>query len=196
MQIERVHGPDIQPYVEDLAQLRIRVFREFPYLYDGDLAYERDYLETYARSAESLFVLALDGARVVGVSTGLPMADETEAFRRPFEAQGLDTRDVFYFGESVLDAAYRGQGLGVRFFAEREDHARRLGRFRWCAFCAVERPADHPLRPAGYRPLDEFWARRGYRHHPQLRTEFHWKDVDQPDETAKPMSFWLREIAT
>jgi hypothetical protein len=33
--------------VQDLAQLRITVFREFPYLYDGDLAYEQNYLRTY-----------------------------------------------------------------------------------------------------------------------------------------------------
>ena len=34
--------------VPDLARLRIGVFREFPYLYDGSLDYERDYLADYA----------------------------------------------------------------------------------------------------------------------------------------------------
>ena len=33
---KRVTGSDIAPHVEDLARLRIEVFREFPYLYDGD----------------------------------------------------------------------------------------------------------------------------------------------------------------
>lgn len=182
------------PYIDDLARLRITVFRAFPYLYEGTVDYERDYLATYARSAESLFVLALDGETVVGASTGIPMSEETEAFKAPFLDGGWNPGRIFYFGESVLLPAYRGQGIGVRFFEEREAHARRLGRFDHCCFCAVERPADHPLRPAGYEPLDAFWNRRGYRHLPELRTEFTWRDVGEDAETAKPMSFWLKEI--
>ena len=59
--IRRLSGDQIKPYLDDLARLRIEVFRHFPYLYDGDMDYERKYLDTYARSPESLFVLALDG---------------------------------------------------------------------------------------------------------------------------------------
>ncbi|MFC4862617.1 GNAT family N-acetyltransferase [Pseudomonas sp. MAHUQ-62] len=194
MQIRLLQGAAIAPHIEDLAHLRLTVFREFPYLYDGTLEYEARYLSTYAESPESLFVLALDGQRVVGASTGLPMADETEEFQRPFRERGWDPKRIFYFGESVLQAEYRGSGLGVRFFAEREGYARRLGRFRHCAFCAVERPDDHPRRPPGYQPLNEFWARRGYSHHPELRTEYHWRDLDEDSQSAKPMSFWLKEL--
>lgn len=194
MHIRLLQGAVIAPHIDDLARLRLTVFREFPYLYDGSLEYEARYLATYAESPESLFVLAQDGERVVGASTGLPMADETEEFQRPFREKGWDPQRVFYFGESVLLPEYRGSGLGVRFFAEREAYARRLGRFDHCAFCAVERPADHPRRPPGYQPLNEFWARRGYRHHPELRTEYHWRDLDEQSESAKPMSFWLKEL--
>lgn len=195
MQIRLLQGAAIASHIEDLARLRITVFREFPYLYDGSLAYEAEYLATYSAAPDSLCVLVLDGARVVGASTALPLADETEEFRRPFLAAGWDCARLFYFGESLLLPEYRHRGLGVRFFVEREAHARRLGRFDWCAFCAVERPLGHPRRPAGYRPLNEFWARRGFRHHPELRTEYRWQDLDESAESAKPMSFWLKELA-
>ncbi|MGI6246499.1 MAG: GNAT family N-acetyltransferase [Pseudochelatococcus sp.] len=187
-------GEEVGPYIDDLARLRIAVFRAFPYLYEGTPDYERDYLATYARSAQSLFVLALDGETVVGASTGIPMREETEAFKAPFLDGGWNPDRIFYFGESVLLPAYRGRGIGVRFFEEREAHARRQGGFDHCCFCAVERPADHPLRPADHEPLDAFWNRRGYRHQPQLRTRFVWRDVGDEAETAKPMSFWLKEI--
>lgn len=194
MHIRLLQGAAIAPHIDDLARLRLTVFREFPYLYDGTLEYEARYLATYAESPESLFVLALDGERVVGASTGLPLADETDEFQKPFREQGWDPQRIFYFGESVLLADYRGAGLGVRFFAEREAYARRLGRFDMCAFCAVERPLDHPRRPPDYQPLNDFWARRGYRHHPELRTEYHWRDLDEQCDSAKPMSFWLKEL--
>ncbi|MBU0834177.1 MAG: GNAT family N-acetyltransferase, partial [Alphaproteobacteria bacterium] len=83
----------------------------------------------------------------------------------------------------------------VRFFEEREAHARRLGRFDWCTFCAVERPLDHPRRPADYQPLNAFWQKRGYTHHPELRTTFTWRDLDASVESPKPLSFWIRDLS-
>lgn len=192
--VERLTGTAIGPYLSEVARLRIAVFREWPYLYDGDMDYEKHYLATYSASPESLFVLVRDGGRIVGASTGLPMADETDAFKRPFIDLGYDPQRIFYFGESVLLPEYRGRGLGVRFFAEREGYARELGRFTHTAFCAVERPADHPRRPAGHVPLDAFWGRRGYSKHPELATTYTWKDLDEPDQTPKPMTFWLKPL--
>ncbi|WFF42942.1 N-acetyltransferase [Salinicola endophyticus] len=194
MDIELLQGPQIAPHVEALAHLRITVFREFPYLYDGSLDYEAEYLDTYVRSESSLCVLVRDEGRVVGASTALPLADETVEFQHPFLTAGWDPARIFYCAESVVLPAWRGRGLGVRFFAEREAHARQLGRFDWCAFCAVQRPAGHPRRPTDYQPLDDFWARRGYRHHPELHTQYHWRDLDEAEASAKPMSFWLKEL--
>lgn len=200
--IRCVIGQDIHPHLDELARLRIEVFREYPYLYDGTAAYEQGYLATYARNPESLFVLALarDGEagereRVVGVSTGVPMAGEEDSFQRPFLDHGYDPARIFYFGESVLERAYRGRGIGVRFFEEREAYARRLGRFDWTCFCAVERPAAHPARPADYVPLDDFWRRRGYRKHPELTTSYAWKEVGEAGDSPKPMTFWLKRVA-
>lgn len=187
-------GGAIAPFLPDLARLRLAVFREWPYLYDGDMSYEEHYLATYSASRESLFVLAFSQGRVVGASTGVPMADETEAFKRPFLARGYDPQRIFYFGESVLLPDYRGGGMGRRFFDAREAYAAALGRFDYTAFCAVDRPADHPRRPADYRPLDDFWERRGYLRCPELATSFSWKDLDEPAATEKPMTFWIRPL--
>ncbi len=192
IRIERRSGADLIPFITDLAHLRIQVFRDFPYLYDGDLGYEKKYLQTYIDKPDSVIVLALDGGQVVGASTALPMRDETEELQRPFIEHGYDLNQVFYCSESVLDKNYRGLGIGVRFFAEREAHAAALGGFKHITFCCVERPADHPRRPADYQPLDTFWHKRGYFKHPELRTEYVWKDLDDTEETPKPMTFWLK----
>ncbi|MFV3405635.1 GNAT family acetyltransferase [Pseudomonas sp. NY15463] len=194
MQIRLLHGAAIAPYIDDLARLRLTVFREFPYLYDGDEAYEAEYLSTYARSGRSLVVLALDGEQVVGASTCLPLADESPEFQQPFLAQGRDPATVYYFGESVLLPAYRGRGLGVRFFIERESYAHKLAEFDYCAFCAVERPAGHPRRPEDYKPLHGFWRNRGFLHEPSLRTAYSWRDLDEPEQSPKIMSFWLKAL--
>ena len=193
--IECFTGGTIEPYLQAVAQLRIEVFREYPYLYDGTLAYETNYLKTYTEAPEGLFVLVFDGSDVVGASTGVPLDQGEDAFQAPFHADGYDPARVFYCGESVLRRDYRGRGLGVRFFEEREGYARALGRFDYTAFCAVERPEAHPQRPAGYAPLDAFWQRRGYVKHPELKTTFRWRDLDEAHESPKPMVFWLKPLA-
>ncbi|MEX2481603.1 MAG: GNAT family N-acetyltransferase [Gammaproteobacteria bacterium] len=181
-------------HVADLARLRITVFRDFPYLYDGDLAYEENYLRTYIECAESVVVLALGDGDVVGASTGLPLEFETDEFKQPFVDAGLDPRRIFYCGESVLLPAWRGRGVYREFFAARERHARTLGRFERMALCAVERPADHPRRPAGFVPLDAVWQRFGYVRRADLVASFSWKDVDESAATAKPMVFWEKRL--
>ena len=120
IRIERCSGPALAQYIPELARLRIEVFRDFPYLYDGDYHYEEKYLQTYVNTPESVIVLALDGEKVVGASTALPMKFETEELKRPFIEQGYNLDDVFYCSESVLNKDYRGLGLGVRFFEQRE----------------------------------------------------------------------------
>lgn len=193
VRIETLHGPALDAALDDLAALRIAVFRDWPYLYDGDTAYERRYLEVYRDSPDAVLVGAFAGDRLIGAATAAPMADHAGEFGAAFAGTGYLLADIFYCAESVLLPDWRGRGIGNRFFDLREAAARDRG-FRHVAFCAVVRPPDHPLRPAGYRPLDGFWQRRGYAPLPGVVASYAWKDIDRPDETDKPMQFWLRDL--
>ena len=186
-------GGDIERWIPDLARLRITVFRDYPYLYDGTIGYEEKYLRTYTQSSDSLIILAIDKDKVVGASTGLPMAHETDAFKQPFVAAGYNPDTIFYCGESILLSTHRGRGVYTHFFGGRESHARRLG-MEWCSFCCVQRPANHPLRPAGYKPLDDVWKKFGYAPAPGLRASYDWKDIDQAGETPHDMMFWMKKL--
>jgi len=187
-------GEAVAPYLADLARLRTTVFRDYPYLYEGSPDYESEYLTAYARSPRSVFVLALDRDTVIGASTGIPLLDDQPAFQAPFREKGYRLEEVFYFGESVLLRDYRGRGLGHRFFDEREAHARRLGGFALTAFCAVERADDDPRKPAGYRPNDAFWIKRGYRRQNDLFCTLEWKELGYEVASPHLLRFWLRPL--
>lgn len=186
-------GADVDAALDDLAALRITVFRDWPYLYDGDLDYERSYMASYRDSRDAILVGAFDGDRIVGAATGTPMEDHADDFAAAFERTGHDLTQIFYCAESVLLPDYRGQGAGHAFFDAREAHARALGR-RFSAFCGVVRPDDHPLRPDSYRPLDAFWRGRGYVPLDGVVARFRWKDIDQPGQTEKPLQFWMKRL--
>jgi GNAT superfamily N-acetyltransferase len=194
IRIELVTGAAIAPYLDAVAALRCAVFRDYPYLYEGSIEYEHAYLASYASSPASLVVLALDGDRAVGASTAMPAVDHSDAVAPPLARAGFAPDSVYYFGESVLEPAYRGRGLGSRFFDERERRARALG-FATAAFCAVDRPPDHPRRPHDYRPPGGLWRRHGFLRRPDIVCEFAWRDLGDADETAKPMVFWIKELA-
>ena len=193
MRVEALTGAALDSALDAVARLRITVFADFPYLYDGDLAYERRYLESYRQSPRAVLVGALDGDSLVGAATGTPLADHADDFAQAFAGSGLGLDKVFYCAESVLLPQWRGRGIGHRFFDLRENHARTLG-FSHSAFCAVIRPQDHPRRPADYRPLDDFWRKRGYAPLPGAIAHFSWKDVGEAGETRKPLQFWIRKL--
>jgi len=194
MEVQVLTGEAVHPHLDDLARLRTRVFADYPYLYDGDPDYEREYLRAYARSPDAVFVLARHAGAVVGAATGLPLADDSEAFHRPFREEGFDIDRVFYFGESILLPDFRGRGLGHRFFDEREAHARRLGRFDWTAFCSVQRDPDDPRRPAGHRDNDPFWSGRGYVPRPGMVCRLAWREHGEDAESEKPLVVWMRPL--
>ncbi len=194
LRVENLTGAAVRAAIPELARLRVAVFRDWPYLYDGTINYETAYLRRFAASKDAIVVAAYDGDSIAGVATGAPLSDHAEAFASAFIERGLDIDRIFYCGESVLLSDYRGRGLGHAFFDGREAHARALDRFTHITFCGVVRPDDHTLKPKDYRPLDAFWMKRGYARAEGLTTKFAWKDVDQPAETEKLMQFWMKAL--
>lgn len=194
LRVETCTGAALRPLLPALARLRIAVFREWPYLYDGSEGHEADYMHTYANSPRAAVIVAFAGEEPVGAATCLPLADEGEGVKAPFLARGLDPARVFYFGESVLLPGLRGRGLGVRFFAGREAHARAVSEAEFACFCAVERAPDDPRRPPGYVPLDGFWRHRGYQPMPGMTCTMHWREVGHTEEMPHQLNFWGRAL--
>jgi len=192
--IETLTAGRLTAKLERLAELRITIFRDFPYLYEGNFDYERRYLERFSRAADAVIIAAKNGEQIVGAATGAPIRQVDPEFAAPFLAHGRDIKNLFYCAESVLLPEYRGRGIGHAFFEYREEHARGLGATQSC-FCAVIRNEDHFARPAGYKPLDPFWRKRGYTPLDGVEASFSWQDVSEDEETEKSLQFWLKDFA-
>lgn len=193
-EVVRLKGKETESVFDELAALRIAVFRDYPYLYGGDIAYEKDYLRIYSKSERSLLVALYHCSKLVGATTCLPLIDETDELQKPFRENDFDPATVFFFGESIILKPHRGHGFGHLFFDEREAHAKSFGSYTRTCFCSVDRGTSHPLKPGNYRSNDAFWLKRGYQKMPSLRTEMAWPDIGESAPTAKPMIFWIREI--
>lgn len=193
LEIVRLKGQEILPYIPDIAKLRIEVFNEYPYLYIGNLEYETKYLQVYAVCPESIIVLVRNKDQIVGVSTAIPLEFETSEFKKPFLDHRMEIQKIFYLGESVLLKPYRGQKVYRQFFQEREAAARDYG-CKTTAFCGVERSDDDPRRPKDFTPLDKVWQHFGYVKHPELYVHFEWPEVGEQMVTRKQLTFWLKTL--
>ena len=194
LRIEPVTGGALRDALPALARLRIEVFREWPYLYEGTLDDEASYIERFSRLRGGVIVMASDGGEAVGAATAAPMAGQNADVTEPFEARGYHLSTLFYFGESVLKRAYRGRGVGHAFFDQREAVARSTPGVTQATFSGVVRAQDDPRRDLAYRPLDAFWRKRGYAPIEGCVGHYSWTDIGDTQKTAKPMQFWIRTL--
>jgi steroid delta-isomerase-like uncharacterized protein len=192
MEFLQLNSAEAVPYLGALAELRIRVFREWPYLYDGSFEYEESYLQTYLKSSRSIIILAKDGDEIVGASTALPLVDADAEMQKPFVESGMELANRFYFGESVLLPQYRNRGIGSLFFDLREEWALRFPDITETVFCGVVRENKDSRRPDLYVGPERLWAKRGYDQDSNLRSKYSWPDIGDKVETEKPMQFWRR----
>lgn len=195
VEYKKLIGKEFSPYLEVVAQLRIKIFKEYPYLYDGSLSYEMKYLNRYTKSVDFMCVLAMVDGVPVGATTCMPLAQEEDIFKEPFLRDGYDVEKIFYFGESILLSEYRGHGIGKRFIELREVFAKEtISELTHTCFCAVQRVDDHPLAPNNYKDLKGFWNNNAYYPVTGLKTKLSWKDINEKQESEKVMQFWLKEF--
>ena len=101
--IEALKAGELASVLGALAELRINVFRDFPYLYDGSLDYEHNYLSRFSKAHGAVIVVARDGGRIVGAATGAPMMEVEPEFSAPFLAHGYDIDCLLYTSPSPRD---------------------------------------------------------------------------------------------
>lgn len=191
--VKRFKGKQILDYIEQLAALRMKVFREYPYLYEGNYEYEMKYLNTYATSEEAILVVAQDNDKIIGLSTAIPLQFEMPETQKPFLDLHLPIEQFFYLGESVLLPEYRGSGIYRQYFQEREAAALSFG-CKITTFCGVVRDEHDSRRPRDYVPLDNIWRHFGYEKHPELCSYYEWQEIGASQRTQKPMIYWIKNL--
>jgi GNAT superfamily N-acetyltransferase len=189
--IKLYKGSAIRPFISDIARLRISVFREFPYLYDGNYEYEQQYLSKFSQNPNALIAVAFNSEKVIGAFTGLPMRDEDPSILAaiPLENQSSS----FYLSEVVLLKEYRKRGIGIHLFKTFEDFILQLNEYNRIYFASIIRPENHPLKPTDYKSADLLWAQNGY-----IKTAttcfLSWKEINEAEPSQKELAIWEKVL--
>lgn len=189
-------GKEINDWILTLADLRIEIFKEWPYIYNGDLEYEKKYLSRYAQANKSMIAIAFDQNKVIGATSCIWLPEEIDLeIKKPFIDHQFNPHKIAYFGESLLKKDYRGQGIGSQFMKLREEFSLDICNANYAAFCSVVRPAQHPLKPKDYMSLENFWRSKGYTPQESMFCKMSWLDYDQKTQSEKKLQFWMKKLS-
>jgi GNAT superfamily N-acetyltransferase len=171
----------MEPLLPFIATLRINIFKEYPYLYDGDFKEEMDDLEHCAQLPNNALAIAYYKDIPVGFLYGIPLIEFASHFENPvidlFKNKNLDPTTCYYFGDIIILPEHRGNHLSKELFDTLEAYAQKQG-YNSASFI-TESHDIHPLKPTNYKSLDPLWTSLKYKKI-GLTSYSSWK-THQPD---------------
>lgn len=188
-----LQGADIQGHLEEIARLRLSIFREYPYLYDGKMEYELKYLQHYASKDEATVIVSSYENQLAGAVTAIPLQYESEEMIAPVAATSYPVERIYYIGELLFYPDYRNKGLGTRLLSRIEQHVLDQQDYDYLVCATVMRPEGHPLIPAGYVPIERFLQHNRFAKLPGVTTHSAWKETDGIRRHHE-MQFWLKAL--
>lgn len=192
--VDLITGRSIAEQIEELGQFRIAIFRDWPYLYDGNMPYERDYLSRYARCESSFVLVGRDAHGIRYACTAIPLKHELPQFQQPFLDRQMPVDNKFYLGEIMVRRELRGQGVGTLLMNKvLSTIAELTPPSTEVVLATVIRPSTHPLKPADYNASDHLWTKSRFVRMDDLVVKLDWKDIGHEQETTKEMVYWLRK---
>lgn len=198
MSLEIITSTNLESYLDIIADFRIKYFKEFPYLYEGTIDYEKHYLQGFAKDPKSILILIKFENRVIAVSTALPLMSEADILddtSARFKEAGYQPEDFFYYSEVLIAPDFRKEGLLRKIYAIREKWARSFG-FNQLTLATVIREKTHPLRPSGYVEIESIWKHFGFQK-TSIEIDYKWPTIF-PDGSVKEvnnkMVFWHKAL--
>ncbi|MEO9257235.1 MAG: GNAT family N-acetyltransferase [Crocinitomicaceae bacterium] len=172
---------DVSPLLLFVATLRINIFREYPYLYEGNLKEEMDDLEHCAQLTNNALAIAFYKETPVGFLYGIPLKEFASHFENPvldlFREKNLNPETCYYFADIIVLPEHRGNSLSKKLFNVLEVYAQEQG-YHSASFI-TESHDIHPLKPANYKSLEPLWHSLQYKK-TRLTSYGSWQ-THQPD---------------
>lgn len=192
--IEVLKGSEVIPYLSKLAELRLSFFRNYPYLYEGNLRDEEEYLTMYARSENSVFGVVKEGEEIVGLVTGLPLLECHEAHKNPWIQH--EDPNVFYLGEIVLSERYQTTDLQEKLYRQFENVVKAIGMHDAIVVCEIERKEEDLKKTENELSSEVLWNGRGFIRHPEISGYFSWKEIGDLEESDHLMVYWKKPLSS
>ncbi len=178
-----------------MAEMRLKEFAKFPYLYQGSMAEEKEYAKEYQVPGAILITCSVAGEDI-GVISGYPYQynqGKSAKVEVELATMGMAMDEIYYIGEVILIEKYRNQGIGKQLEKMLVDIIKK--EYKYALVITVERSLDDPDRPEGYRYKNGLREGTGFK---RLQNEivYSWpvKRKSGISEEENVVSVWVKNI--
>lgn len=198
MQILKYTGEAVVDHIQPISEFRILYFKEFPYCYQGNYEYEKEYFLGFSQEKNALVIELLDKGQTIGLSTAMPLVSDADILKdaeAAFVRAGSNPLDYYYLGEVILHPDWRGKGLVKKILQMNEVFALENGFSKMCLSVVIRDEFD-PRKPQNYRSSDHVWEKAGYLKK-DIFIDYHWPTILEDGsvkELTNPMVFWTKSL--
>src|SRR5690242_14197663 len=101
LDIKVYFGKGFLEYIDFLSNLRIKTFKDYPYLYEGTTEIESEYCASYAQDERSMLIIAKIDNEIAGICTGTPLSNAgiSKNIEKILLERDYNIDDYYYCGE-------------------------------------------------------------------------------------------------
>lgn len=197
LSVKTLRGKSIAPYLHNITDLCVQIYKEYPYLYEGTSEEYFPFIEYYAQSENGIACLLFDKDRPVGVAIGMPINEMREKYKGPFmnARPHENLGEIFYLGEYLLLKDYRGKGLGKEIYLEFERSVKKNQNMKKICFCKIDESNQTNLEIENYKPLDGFWVKNGFKKCDDITVSVDWQNVGELNDSPHILIYWLKPFS-
>lgn len=184
-QIKVAKGHEVAQHINEFGQLRLDYFRGYPYFYDGDHVFEREYLQNYASNPKTLLILSQNGALM-----GCPLRDMSNHYK-PFLHSKMPIEEMYYLGEFVFEPGTEREELQVEMYQKFEEEVRKMG-YSQIALYEIATEENDSREPKGYVSIEKLWEKMGFIKQSGIVLEVYWEE--QGVEKLHHLVGWIKKI--
>lgn len=190
-------GVEVQTILPFIAEQRIKLFAEYPYLYKGTLEEENSYLSWFSNLKNTVVIVVYLESKPIGFITGTSFVDFEEHFNGStvlFKNIQFDPQEFFYCAEVIVLPNYQGNKLSSKLFFLLESHAIQSGFKKLCF--VTETHEEHPLKPIDYISNESIWRHLGYAK-TNIHIHFNWETIQSDGDTHNQehkLTYWIKDL--
>lgn len=191
-------------YLDAIVDLRIKAFSQFPYLFARrNKEMDKAYLTGYMTHPDGrMMVFCDENDHVIAMCAGSPLNHDlgqscslTGCFldRLPWSKEKI--QQSYYVGDVIVHKDYQDASVLRQLVQYGEKTLAECG-YRYVTFITADHPKNHPMRPKGYRDLNDKLGLLGYEKIDVSLSATY--DTYQPDgshrEQENPLAFWVKDL--
>lgn len=189
---EVLKDAQIRSIEDSFADLRMTIFREYPYLYEGDLATEKQYFELFGD--KTICMIAKDGPAIVGVIIGTPLQEIFKPLLKPLIEADINVEKMFYLADLLVLKSYRGKRIGHTLYELFEKEVQKTGKFSHILIREIFKSPGDPKKPFDYYSLDLFWDKRGFKKMEGISQQDKWKAIGDEEISLHTMIYQVKKL--